>query len=111
MTASDEQLMLAVAEGDLDAFDEIVRRYRRTARNVAHRFLGDPAEAADIAQEAFLKILTAALGATFGATPERKIDRVSKDRQSPSARVPIALVSCSREVAAITGFFGARVEM
>lgn len=60
MTASDEQLMLAVAEGDLDAFDEVVRRYQKVAWNIAHRFLGDPAEAADVAQEAFLKILAAA---------------------------------------------------
>ncbi len=60
MTASDEQLMLAVAEGDLDAFDEVVRRYQKAAWNIAHRSLSDPAEAADVAQEAFLKILAAA---------------------------------------------------
>ncbi len=56
----DEQLMLRVAEGKLDAFDEIVRRHERTAWRIAHRFLGDPAEAEDIAQEAFLRILVAA---------------------------------------------------
>ncbi|NOY12252.1 MAG: sigma-70 family RNA polymerase sigma factor [Deltaproteobacteria bacterium] len=56
----DEQLMLRVAEGNLDAFNELVRRHQRTAWRIAHRFLGDPAEAEDVAQEAFLRILAAA---------------------------------------------------
>lgn len=56
----DEQLMLRVAEGDLDAFGKIVRSHQRMAWRVAHRFLGDPVEAGDIVQEAFLRILAAA---------------------------------------------------
>ena len=56
----DEQLMLRVAEGDLDAFNELVRRHQQTAWRIALRFLGDPTEAEDIAQEAFLRILAAA---------------------------------------------------
>ncbi len=51
--------MLAVAEGDLDAFDEIVLRHQKLAWGIAYRFLGDPHEAEDIAQEAFLRILDA----------------------------------------------------
>lgn len=58
--ANDEQLMQAVAEGDLDAFNEIVLRHQAAAWSVAWRFLGDPMEAEDVAQEAFLKILEAA---------------------------------------------------
>lgn len=57
---SDNQLMLAARQGDLDAFGEIVHRHQRNAWSVAYRFLGNMAEAEDIAQEAFLKILTAA---------------------------------------------------
>jgi len=57
---NDDRLMSRVAEGDLDAFEEIVRRHQRTAWRIALRFLGDPTEAEDIAQEAFLRILTAA---------------------------------------------------
>ena len=52
--------MLAVAEGDLGAFEQIVLRYQESAWSAAYRFLGDHAEAEDIAQEAFLKILGAA---------------------------------------------------
>ena len=54
---SDEELMSAVAEGDVDAFDELVRRHQQAALNIAYRFLGDREEAEDLAQEAFLKIL------------------------------------------------------
>jgi len=56
----DEQLMLRVAGGDLDAFNELVRRHQHSAWRIAHRFLGDPAGAEDVAQEAFLRILAAA---------------------------------------------------
>jgi len=56
---SDEELMLAVGKGDLAAFGEIVSRHQATAWNLAYRFLGDAAEAEDIAQDALLRILDA----------------------------------------------------
>jgi RNA polymerase sigma-70 factor, ECF subfamily len=58
--ATDEQLMQGVAMGDLDAFEEIVLRYRQHAWKTAYRFLGDAMEAEDVAQEAFLKLIEAA---------------------------------------------------
>ena len=58
--ASDEELMQAVAGGDLEAFGEIVRRHQTSAWNAAYRLLADAAEAEDAAQDAFLKILHAA---------------------------------------------------
>jgi len=75
--------MLRVAEGDLDAFDEIVRRHQRTAWRIAHRFLGDPVEAEDVAQEAFLRILAAAPrykpSATFSTYLYRVVARLCID--------------------------------
>lgn len=59
-TPSDEELMLAVGNGDLDAFEQIVLRHQKSAWNTAYRFLGDRTIAEDMAQEAFLKILDAA---------------------------------------------------
>jgi len=79
----DEKLLLRVAEGDLDAFDEIVRRHQHTAWRIAHRFLGDPAEAEDVAQEAFLRILAAAPrykpGAAFSTYLYRVVARLCID--------------------------------
>ncbi len=52
--------MLAAGEGDLLSFEELVLRYQAEAWRVAYRFTGDGAEAEDLAQDAFLKILDAA---------------------------------------------------
>ena len=75
--------MLRVAEGDLDAFNQIVRRHQHTAWRIAYRFLGNSAEAEDVAQEAFLKILTAAPrykpSATFTTYLYRVITRLCID--------------------------------
>ena len=57
---SDEELMHAVQQGDLLAFEQIVLRHQVMAWRVACRFLGDPTEAEDVAQEAFLRILKVA---------------------------------------------------
>lgn len=56
---SDEELMVAVRDGDLDAFEILVDRHRDTAVNVAYRILGETALAEEMAQEAFLKIFEA----------------------------------------------------
>jgi len=60
MNRSDEERMQAVGKGDLDAFRDLVLAHQRSAWNVAFRFLHDPAEAEDVVQDAFLKILDAA---------------------------------------------------
>jgi len=57
---SDEELMLAVGKGDLNAFGEIVLRHQHSAWNIAYRFLGNETDAEDVVQEAFLKLLDAA---------------------------------------------------
>ena len=56
----DESLMLAVARGDLAAFEQLVLRHQETAWRTAHRFVADRHAAEDIAQNAFLKVLEAA---------------------------------------------------
>lgn len=46
----------AAQQGDEDAFAELVRRYERQIFSMAYRLAGDYDEAADLAQEAFLRI-------------------------------------------------------
>ncbi|HLK56263.1 MAG TPA: sigma-70 family RNA polymerase sigma factor [Chthonomonadaceae bacterium] len=50
----DEELVLATLLGNLDAFDELVRRFRGAVVLVAAQTLGSRAAAEDVAQEAFL---------------------------------------------------------
>lgn len=52
--------MRAVQEGNLPAFEQLVLRHQVSAWNTARRFLNDAAEAEDVAQDAFLRVLDAA---------------------------------------------------
>ncbi len=52
----DEDLARAAQQGDDDAFAELVHRYERQIFSMAYRLAGDYDEAADLAQEAFLRI-------------------------------------------------------
>ena len=51
----DEPALIAAAQrGNIDAFNELVLVYQQQVYNLAYRILGDPASAADAAQDAFI---------------------------------------------------------
>ena len=52
---SDLSLVQLAQRGDAGAFDALVRRYQHKVVNLVLRYVRDPAEAEDIAQEAFIK--------------------------------------------------------
>ncbi len=54
--AADEDAVLAAAsrEGDLEAFEELVRRHQKRMFNVAFRISGNPDDASEITQDAFV---------------------------------------------------------
>ena len=84
LAPSDAELMLATAGGDMGAFEQLVLRHQASAWNAAYRFLGDAAEAEDIAQQAFLNILEAAEryepSASFRTYLYRIVTRLCIDR-------------------------------
>ena len=55
---SDECLLARLAGGERDVLDELFGRYRLLAYRVAHRLLGNEADALDAVQEGFVKALT-----------------------------------------------------
>jgi len=57
---SDAELMRAVAEGDMAALGELVRRHEKKAFALACRLLAQPDAAEDVTQEAFLHVHRAA---------------------------------------------------
>jgi RNA polymerase sigma-70 factor (ECF subfamily) len=57
LVSSDEALLKKAVAGDRDSLDELFRRYRMVAYRVAHRLLGNEADALDAVQEAFVKAL------------------------------------------------------
>lgn len=52
---SDPSLVQLAQRGDAGAFDALVRRYQHKVVKLVLRYVRDPAEAEDIAQEAFIK--------------------------------------------------------
>ncbi|ADU50535.1 RNA polymerase, sigma-24 subunit, ECF subfamily [Thermaerobacter marianensis DSM 12885] len=55
---SDEALVQRAREGDLDAFTALVERYQVAVYNLCLRLTNQPADAADAAQEVFLRVYT-----------------------------------------------------
>lgn len=58
--AADTELVSLVAKGSESAFKELLDRHQGAVYQLAYRFLGDPNEAEDIAQETFLRLYRAA---------------------------------------------------
>lgn len=54
---SDEALLKKAIAGERHALDELFSRYRSVAYRVAHRLLGNEADALDAVQDAFIKAL------------------------------------------------------
>ena len=53
---ADGELAAAIAAGDADAFEELVRKYERPVFRTIYRYVGDRVAAEDVAQEVFLKV-------------------------------------------------------
>jgi RNA polymerase sigma-70 factor, ECF subfamily len=57
---SDESLMLRYREGDVRAFEVLVTRHRKPVFNFILRFVRDTAQAEDVTQETFLRLVKGA---------------------------------------------------
>jgi RNA polymerase sigma-70 factor (ECF subfamily) len=55
----DAQLMVAVQQGNPMAFRILVERYRKKAYSMALKLVGDPDDAYDLSQEAFIRVYNA----------------------------------------------------
>lgn len=53
---TDEILIAQFQQGDVDAFDLLVRRYKDQLLNYVYRFVGNRIDAEDIVQETFLRV-------------------------------------------------------
>jgi RNA polymerase sigma-70 factor (ECF subfamily) len=58
-TFEETDLIAQAANGDLDAFNQLVLQYQDIAYHHAYALLGDPAQAEDAAQESFIKAFQA----------------------------------------------------
>src|SRR5204863_10136802 len=87
---SDRELVEAFCRGDGAAFDALVARYVRLAGGVAYGIVGDYEAAADVVQEAFLKVHGAIRelreperfkGWLYGIVRSSALDALRRDRR------------------------------
>lgn len=88
----DEAALIRQAQtGSLDAFNMLVLRYQDTAYSVSYRIMGDPASAADAAQEAFISAfrhLSTFRGSSFRAWLLRIVTNTCYDELRRQKRRP-----------------------
>ncbi|MFZ7102704.1 MAG: RNA polymerase sigma factor [Peptococcaceae bacterium] len=79
----EEELITRSQSGDLDAFEELVAKYERKVYAIAYRFMGNPEDASDLSQEAFLKAYQSIKGfrqeASFSTWICRIVSNVCRD--------------------------------
>ena len=68
MNHDDRRLIREAVAGDTDSFGELVRRYQDRLYNIAFRVVGNPEDAADVVQDAFVSAYQAL--ATFKGDSE-----------------------------------------
>jgi RNA polymerase sigma-70 factor, ECF subfamily len=94
---TDEELVARSMGGDLDSFNQLVRRWERPIYALAYRVIGREDEARDVAQETFLRAFRALKGfkgqAKFSSWLYRITlnlcrDWIRRERRSPVAQAP-----------------------
>ncbi|HIE27510.1 TPA: sigma-70 family RNA polymerase sigma factor [Candidatus Poribacteria bacterium] len=60
MIDADVDLMLKFQAGDVSAFEQLMHKHQKSVINTIYRFIGNRAEAEELAQEVFLKVYNSA---------------------------------------------------
>ncbi|BBL70808.1 sigma-70 family RNA polymerase sigma factor [Methylogaea oryzae] len=103
-TATDEKLMGQVAQGDRAAYAQLVSRHVNRAYALARRIGSRPAEAEEVAQEAFLRVWTHATQwsedkGRFSAWLSRIVTNLCIDRMRRSEHAAVAWEEAAEAVA------------
>ncbi len=90
MSASDEELVAAIVQGDRNAFGDLYRRRRPDVYRFAAHMTGDPAAAEDVTQDVFMTVIhearryqpgrAAVISWLLGIARNHARRRLSKDR-------------------------------
>jgi len=56
MKLDEERLIKLAQEGDMAAFEQLIRKYERQVMNIAFRYSGNPDTAQDVFQDVFLRV-------------------------------------------------------
>jgi len=104
----DAALLAAAREGDLDAFEALVREHTQAVFAHALRFFGDPAIAEDVVQEVWIKVYRSLVDFDgrarfstwlFRVTRNTCLDQVRAGARRPIAVDPIEAVAAPGDLA------------
>jgi len=97
MIRTDEELVARATAGDLEAFNQLVRRWERPIYALAYRTLGREEDARDVVQEAFLRAYRGLRGfkgqAKFSSWLYRITLNLCRDWMRRERRTPVVQVS------------------
>ena len=92
---SDEDLMLAYQRGDTSAFEALLRRHEKGIFGFAWRQLGSRAQAEEVTQECFLRVITASSRYTARASFRHYLYQIARNlcvdqlrRKAPEVETP-----------------------
>ena len=97
MTSTDEELVARLKTGDLESFNQLVKRWERPIFALAYRTLGREEDARDVTQETFLRAFRALSGFKGDAKFSSWLYRIAlnlcrdwarKERRAPMVAVP-----------------------
>lgn len=99
--AEDDQLVERARQGDVGAYEELIKRYQHLALRVAYLITRDQGEAEDATQEAFIKAYRA-LGRFRAGSPFRPwmltiVSNEARNRRSSSSRRAALVVRAERD--------------
>ena len=97
----ESELVERAQQGDVGAYEELVRRYQDLAFRVAYLVTGSAAEAEDAAQEGFLRAFHALdrfhRGAPFRPWLLRIVGNAARNRRAAAARRPTLALSAAED--------------
>ena len=54
----DYEIILRCQKGEVDAFEEIVKKYQKKMFNISYRITGDYNDSAEVVQDAFVSVIS-----------------------------------------------------
>ena len=97
----EHELMKRLATGEMEALDEIVKKYQNQVLTLAYRFLNDWAKSEDIAQETFLRIYRASADyrpqAKFSTWIYRIVVNLCLDERRRQTKRPVTIEEAAYE--------------
>ena len=111
LTITDEELVVRSVNGDVDSFNQLIRRWERPIYALAYRTIGREDDARDVCQETFLRAFRALKGfkgqAKFSSWLYRIALNLCRDWMRRQRRTPVVQMPEDVDIAELAAAAGA----